>query len=175
MPTAVIRLSIALIALAICTASLAQDTFSTLEERMTGEEYMETGLHKLNEEELAALNEWIRERSLTEEEARELNQSRAAGNGDNTTAAATDRRGLPDSDDDDERPIKSRIVGTFEGWDGDTVFELENGMVWEQAENGTHYVPPMESPEVEIRPGFMGTWQLIVEGQNRRLKVKRIE
>ncbi|WP_376694804.1 hypothetical protein [Wenzhouxiangella sp. EGI_FJ10305] len=174
MPIAVIRFSIAMIALAFCTAPAAQDDFSSLEERMTGEEYMETGLHKLNEDELAALNEWIRERSLTEEEARELNQRRASGS-DSETATA-DRRGLPDSDDDDdERPIKSRIVGTFEGWQGDTVFELENGMVWEQDENGTHYVPPMESPEVEIRPGLFGTWQLVVEGQNRRLKVKRIE
>ncbi|RFF26954.1 MULTISPECIES: hypothetical protein [unclassified Wenzhouxiangella] len=174
MPIAVIRLSIALIALAFCAASPAQDTFSTLEERMTGEEYMETGLHKLNEEELAALNEWIRERSLTEEEARELNQRRAAG-GDDASAAATDRRGLPDSDDDDERPIKSRIVGTYEGWDGDTVFELENGMVWEQAESGTYHVAPKESPAVEIRPGMFGSWQMIVEGQNRRLKVERIK
>lgn len=169
MPTAAYRLSIALVALAFYTAALGQETFSSLEERMTGQEFMETGLHKLSKEELAALNEWIRERSLTEEEVRELNERRSGGG----TTAATDRRGLPDGSD--ETPIESRLVGTYEGWDGDTVFELENGMVWEQAESGTHYSPPIESPEVEIRPGLFGSWQLIVEGQNRRLKVRRIE
>lgn len=173
MPTAVYRLSIALFALAFCTAALGQETFSSLEERMTGQEFMETGLHKLSKEELAALNEWIRERSLTEEEARELNQQRADGGSSGGGSAVTDRRGLPDGGD--ERPIESRLVGTYEGWDGETVFELENGMVWEQAENGTHYSPPIESPKVEIRPALLGTWQLIVEGQNRRLKVRRIE
>lgn len=174
MPTIAIRSCIALIALAACTAAAAQETFSSLEERMTGQEFMETGLHKLSKEELAALNEWIRERSLTQEEAVELNQQRAAAGGSASAPAAGDTRGLPDAPSDD-RPINSRIVGTFDGWDGDTVFELENGMVWQQAENGTHYVPPMENPEVEIRPGLFGTWQLIVEDQNRRLKVERVK
>lgn len=172
MPTIATRFCIALFALALSTAALAQESFSTLEERMTGQEYMETGLHKLTKEELAALNEWIRERSLTQEEAVELNQRRAAAGG--SASAAGDTRGLP-GDTPDDRPINSSIVGTFDGWDGDTVFELENGMVWKQAENGSHYVAPMENPAVEIRPGLFGTWQLVVEGQNRRLKVERIK
>ena len=173
MPNAVIRSSIALIALSTSVAALAQENFSTLEERMTGKEYHDTGLYKLSKDELAALNEWIRQRSLTQEEARELRQRSAAG-GDDGAAAVSDRRGLPDGSNDDE-PIRSRLVGTFSGWEGDTVFELANGMVWEQAESGTYRVPSMESPAVEIRPGMFGTWQLIVADQNRRLKVRRIE
>lgn len=168
MPTIATRFCIALIALACSAAALAQESFSTLEERMTGKEFRDAGLHKLSDEELAALNRWIRMRSLAEGEAPEF--TRESGG----STAGMDRRGLP-NEAEDRSSIHSRLKGTFEGWDGDTVFELENGMVWQQAENGSHYVSPMESPEVEIRPGLFGTWQLIVEGQNRRLKVERVE
>ena len=171
MPTIAIRSCIALIAFALCSAALAQETFSTLEERMTGKEFRETGLHKLTDEELAALNEWIRARSLTEQEVAELNERRAAGAGANS--AAGDRRGFDDGPDD--TPIQSRIVGKFSGWTGDTVFELENGMVWEQVRAGTFGMPETENPSVTIRPGFFDAWYLSVDGYNREILVRRIE
>lgn len=169
MPTAAFRLSIALIALALCSAALAQETFSTLEERMTGKEFRETGLHKLTDEELAALNDWIRARSLTEQEVAELNERRAAGD----VSAAGDRRGFDDGPDD--TAIQSRIVGSFSGWTGDTVFELENGMVWEQVRAGTFGMPETENPSVTIRPGAFDAWYLSVEGYNREILVRRVE
>lgn len=163
MPTAVIRLSIALIALAFfCTAAPAQDTFSSLEERMTGQEYMETGLHKLNEEELAALNEWIRERSLTEGEVDRLAEPRPDGRAAGTAAG-------------DRSTIRSRIDGKFTGWSGRTVFQLQNGMVWRQAERDNFRIAEVENPEVEIRPGALGTWRLSVEGYGSNVLVERID
>jgi hypothetical protein len=57
---------------------------------MTGQEFRETGLHKLTDEELAALNRWIRQRSLTlEDYERTERRDEAAADG-----ATTDRRGL---------------------------------------------------------------------------------
>lgn len=173
MPTVVIRFSIALSALIICTAALAQENFSTLEERMTGQEFRETGLHKLDDEELAALNEWIRARSLTQEEAAELNRQRAGG----STASASaegDRRGFEDSGSD-AAPIESRLVGNFNGWDGEARFELENGMVWEQSAPDTFRVSETESPRVTIKQGLFGGWRLQVEGYNKQVQVKRVE
>lgn len=168
MPTAVIRSSIALIALFVSVAALAQESFSTLEERMTGKEYHDTGLHKLTDEELAALNEWIRARSLTQEEAQELNRQRGT-----MTDAAGDRRGFQDGPDDTS--IQSRIVGEFSGWSGETVFELANGMVWEQVRPGTFGMPRTDSPSVTIRPGAFDAWYLSVDGYNREVLVRRVE
>jgi hypothetical protein len=171
MPTIAIRSCIALIALAACGAAFGQESFSTLEERMTGQEFMETGLHKLTPEELAALNEWIRARSLTEQEVAELNQRRAANAG-TAGDASGDRRGLEGGP---REKIESRIVGSFDGWSGDTEFRLENGMVWKQQVPDRFPTRDMENPRVTISPGMLGSWRLKVEGYNKTIQVRRIE
>lgn len=163
---AALRLSIALVALLAGTAAFAQQSFSTLEERMTGKEFREAGLHKLSDEELAALNRWIKARSLTEGEAIELVEGRGSD------SPGGDRRGFNDGGSDE--PIVSRIPGTFKGWSGNTEFELENGMVWRQAESGTFSIGETENPRVTIEPGMFSSWYLSVEGYNRRVRVKRI-
>ncbi len=154
----------------------ASQPFSTLEERMTGQEFREAGLHQLSDEELAALNRWIRERSLTLEAYRgEATVDRAApppAQDDAEADAAEDRRGF--RGEGERSPINSRIVGSFTGWRGDTEFELENGMVWRQAESGEFAVREMHNPQVEIRPGLFGTWRLSVEGYNSVVRVERI-
>lgn len=164
-------------ALAAATASAQQEErpFSTLEERMTGKEFKAAGLHKLSDEELAALNDWIRARSLTLEEARSGTPGAGAAPATGTTAsAAADRRGFPGSSGESS-PIRARIDGPFEGWSGDTEFVLENGMVWEQTGSGSFYMPEADSPEVVIRPGMFGSWYLSVEGYNQEVAVRRIE
>jgi len=163
---AALRLSIALAALLAGTAAFAQQSFSTLEERMTGQEFRQAGLHKLSDEELAALNRWIKERSLTEGEAVRMAEGRGPG------SIEGDRRGFNDAGS--EEPIISRIAGSFDGWSGNTEFELENGMVWRQAEAGNFSIADTENPRVTIEPGMFSSWYLSVDGYNRRVRVKRI-
>jgi len=162
----------AILLLLSCPAVQAEE-FSSLEERMTGREFRDSGLHKLTEEELAALNRWIEMRSLAEGEVPDwAGPGLASGDsGTATGAAAADNRGLEDGSSED---IRSRLMGSFSGWDGETVFELENGMVWQQAESGTFSVATMENPEVRIRSGMFGSWQLQVDGYNRRIRVERV-
>lgn len=140
----------------------SEQPFSSLEERMSGREFTETGLHKLSPEELAALNRWIRERSVAEYEG----------------PPEDDMRGRADEKPSIDRmarePFQSRIVGEFSGWSGNTRFELENGMVWRQAEDTNFYIPPVENATVTIRPGMMGTWLLSVEGYNSTTRVERV-
>jgi hypothetical protein len=162
------------VAFVLAASGVQSQEFSSLEERMTGREFRDAGLHKLTEEELAALNRWIEMRSLAEGEVPAWAAGAATVTAPGVTAegsAATDMRGL---DRGDRTEINSRIVGSFSGWSGDDVFELENGMVWEQAESGTFSVATIENPEVRIRPGFFGSWQLQVEGYNRRIRVERV-
>ena len=141
----------------------AQENFSTLEEQMTGKEFSATGLGKLTQTELEALNEWLRAHSVaTLEEAR---------------GPYTDSRGfeLQSMKNMDESTIVSRVMGRFSGWDGDTIFELENGMIWKQDEGSTWYMNPQDNPVVTIEKGMFGSWRLSVEGYNRTVDVERIQ
>ena len=78
-------------------------------------------------------------------------------------------------DDEDRRPIQSRLVGSFSGWDGQTVFKLENGMIWAQSDKDKFYTKEMMNPEVEIKPGMFGTWRLNIVGFGSECRVKRIQ
>lgn len=164
----------ALVLSLLAPAAQAND-FSTLEERMTGREFRDTGLHKLTEEELEALNRWIQLRSLAEGEVPNWAAGTAVPAGTASpegAVASSDNRGFPGAE---RTEINARLVGSFSGWSGDDVFELDNGMIWQQAETGRFSVSTMENPEVRIRPGMFGSWQLQLEGYNTRIKVRRVQ
>lgn len=69
--------------------------------------------------------------------------------------------------------IESRLKGSFAGWDKDTVFELDNGQVW-QCQKCREVYYQAESPQVTIRRSFTGVYWLKVEGLNHQAKVRRI-
>jgi hypothetical protein len=150
----------------VSTSLSAAEGFSSLEEQMTGKEFMATGLNKLSPQELDALNAWIRARSLAT-----LGGPSAAG-----VTAAEDERGLKTDESDEERsPITSRIVGPFNGWDGQTIFKLENGMIWEQVDKDKFYIKEVDNPVVIIEPSMFGRWHLSVEGHDADCRVERIQ
>lgn len=70
--------------------------------------------------------------------------------------------------------IQSRYVGEFTGWDGKTIFELENGQVWQQIGSG-RLTYRATSPMITIKRAFMGSYLLKVEGRNKSVRVKRIK
>jgi hypothetical protein len=93
------------------------------------------------------------------------------------SAAAIDAFGseLIESDDiDTPQEIRSRLIGEFAGWRGNTEFRLENGQVWRQAEEG-RLVYEADAPLVTIRRGAFNSYRLSVEGVNRTVRVRRIE
>jgi hypothetical protein len=156
--------------------SAAEEGFSSLEEQMTGKEFSEAGLDRLSQAELDALNGWIRRHSL----ATLATPASASASGSASTAAAAvedsaeDRRGFKDFEGD-RTPITSRIVGNFSGWDGQTVFQLENGMIWAQSDKDKFYVKELENPVAVIEPGLFGSWKLHIEGHDSECRVERLE
>jgi hypothetical protein len=174
------KLLIALLLLAACIvpglapdpAYGADEGFSSLEEQMTGQEFEEAGLDKLTQQELDVLNGWIRRRSLATLDAPAPGAATAPATVD---APVADRRGLEGEEDEDRTPISSRIVGKFSGWDGQTVFKLENGMIWAQSDKDKFYIKEVENPAVLIDPGMFGTWKLSVEGHDAECRVERIQ
>jgi hypothetical protein len=84
------------------------------------------------------------------------------------------RLGLPAEDKD--AVIISRITGRFNGWSGGTVFQLQNGQTWVQANSSDSlWIPTMESPEVEIRASKLGGWKLYLKGKGFWLRVRRMK
>ncbi|MGD8978125.1 MAG: hypothetical protein PVG91_11015, partial [Gammaproteobacteria bacterium] len=81
---------------------------------------------------------------------------------------------VEDGPGNDVDRIQSRYVGEFTGWDGKTVFELENGQVWQQVGSG-RMTYKATNPMITIKRAFMGSYLLKVEGRNKSVRVKRIK
>ena len=165
------RFLIAILSFSLALPALADEGFSSLEEQMSGKEFSAAGLDKLTPEELGALNNWIRRHSVAT-----LQQAGDSG----TTAAAGgdgDQRGFDNrgAGDTERTVIKSRLVGSFSGWDGNAIFTLENGMIWEQTDKNKSYIPEVQNPEVTIEPTMFKKWRLSIDGHSAACKVVRVQ
>ncbi|MBC2607431.1 hypothetical protein [Pelagicoccus albus] len=72
------------------------------------------------------------------------------------------------------KEIRSRLVGTFNGWYGETKFQLENGQIWQQRIEDVQKYTPSESPEVTVKKAF-GGYRLVIDGYRQSCPVKRIK
>ena len=127
-------------------------------ELMTPEEFSAAGLERLSPQEMDALNRWLIRYPANE--------------------APTQRRASPAVKqaiaEVDATEIRTRIVGDFNGWNGKTVFRLENGQVWQQRMDG-RWQRRLKSPEVVISKNYLGFWMLRVLDGDRAVGVKRIQ
>src|SRR6185312_1597351 len=67
--------------------------------------------------------------------------------------------------------IESRIDGEFKGWEGKTVFKLQNGQIWQQASYG-YNVTFADSPKVSIYQSG-SEFRMKVEGIDQEIVVQR--
>jgi hypothetical protein len=69
--------------------------------------------------------------------------------------------------------IETQIDGDFEGWEGETIFKLMNGQIWQQSsyDYTYHY---SYSPEVLIYE-FKGSWIMRVEDLDETIEVMQID
>lgn len=136
----------AMLALVVTFAASAAD-FSTLEERMSQTEFHAAGLDRLTPEELKSLNDWLRTHSTTV-----------------TKLVTPEGKPAFYTKDSERVTVESRIDGTFSGWRGASVFKLENGQEWTQAESGATECGRLDHPKVKIKPTLLGSWLLYVDG-----------
>jgi len=188
-----INLAWLLLAMSMATAGAAEAGFWR---QLTPEERRAAGVEQLTPEQQAALDalaaRYAREgarqvREQVKQEVREEARAEARAQvtpevreevrrelkaGEKTHEEA--RLGLPAEDKD--AVVTSRILGRFNGWSGDTVFQLENGQTWVQA-NGSDslWLPTMENPEVEIRSAKLGGWKLYLKDKGFWLRVRRVK
>lgn len=151
------RNAIPFIALAFASAGYparADQGRLPIEQRFTAEQLRATGLDRLTPDEIALLNRLLeQERSGETAETLGLRGARA-----DATASLS---------------VESPIRGDFRGWSAGTVIELENGQAWRVLE-GELATRRMTAPKARISQGLLGSWQLQVEGQSVRARVRRI-
>lgn len=75
--------------------------------------------------------------------------------------------------DGDQKALRARIVGEFTGWDGKTLFKLDNGQVWRQSTSGVYRYKSTD-PEVVIEKGLVGYKLRLVETK-RSISVRRVK
>lgn len=121
---------------------------------MQPEEIKDTGLDKLSPEERQKFEAWL---------------TRFAGVVAQAATGGSTAPGLPSTG----AVVESQIDGDFEGWEGDTIFKLTNGQIWQQATYAYAY-------HYAFRPGVTifqdGTiFRMKVDGVSDSIPVRRLK
>ena len=118
----------------------AETAFPGVQKAMTPEQYEAAGLSKLDPAERAKLDEFLR--------------NYVAVSNEKVATSAVDKA-VKENKVSAPEIINSRIVGPFTGYNGRTIFTLENGQRWAQSQRDSAYYPKMDSPGVIIvKKGF---------------------
>ncbi len=122
---------------------------------MSESEKNKTGLYKLSEREVQALQNWLNNKQETiAQESKEKN-------------AGFEQKQITERD-----TIVAQVAKRYKDPLGNTFYKLTNGQVWKQVSAGRITISG-DTPTVSIEPQMMGSWMMKGEG-NRGVKVKRI-
>ena len=140
------------ILLALSSPAFAQQSQSTtlnVRNLMTAEEFKGAGLDKLTSAEMGLLNAWVQRLAVS----------------------IIDRSGsgVPTSG----QVIESQIEGTFNGWDGETVFKLTNGQIWQQSSYAYTYHYAYRPDVMIYRSG--GGYKMKVDDVDDEISVRRLK
>jgi hypothetical protein len=114
--------------------------FPGLQKAMTPADYDAAGLQKLEPAERAKLDEFIR--------------NYVAVSNEKVATTAVDKA-VKENKVSAPEVIQSKIVGPFTGYNGRSIFTLENGQRWAQTQRDSAYFPKIDSPPVVIvKAGF---------------------
>jgi hypothetical protein len=133
----------------------ADEGFPGFQKLMSDEEFRQSGLQKLSNQELDALNQWLIR--YTAGEAQVLKET-------NEVVREAEK----------SYEIESSIVGEFTGWSGDTLFRLENGQVWKQRLSGRYPYRGPANPPVRISKNWLGFYVLTLIESGRTVGVSRV-
>ncbi|MEO8801879.1 MAG: hypothetical protein ABI304_03400 [Rudaea sp.] len=124
---------------------------------MSQSEFHAAGLDKLSPDELKTLDAWLRTHLATA-----------------ATQYVTPGGSPVFYPKESEREvIESRIDGKFGGWYGKSVFTMENGQQWTQAESGSRQMGPYDHPKVKIKPMMFDSWLMYIEKCGCSVRVQR--
>lgn len=145
-----------------------------LRDAMTVNQFRKAGLDGLSAEQMTALNGWVSSSlhpKMAAPAVSQVPQTAPVTAPAASTAAAFGAAMLAPAAPE-PKEIESRISGSFIGWSGKTMFRLENGQVWQQAEPGV-FATKMQDPTVVIKKLAFG-YLLTIPGDSDTVFVRRI-
>jgi hypothetical protein len=167
-----------LFACVVISTVQAQSAFR-IEERMNADELQAAGLQNLDADQLQALNDWLQRNVIqqTTSSATMASETEATVRSEpDPGVAATPSEEQVETrrygEREEYRDVVSMIRGQFSGWEGNTVFRLENGQVYQQRRPG-RWKTSLTDPQVRVTRSFLGMLELEVEGHS--IGVKRLE
>lgn len=119
---------------------------------MSASEFRRSGLHKLSAEEIDALNVWLSQFAVKLYGA-------VSATADNMNAVHS--------------VIETQIEGEFEGWDGETIFKLANGQIWQQSSYAYTYHYAYRPKILIYKSGAV--YRMKVENVDGTIQVKRLK
>ena len=128
-----------------------------MKEVMEPSEFRAAGLAKLSPAELKALDGW-----LNRFYAKVLSRYEIPATTENSPTTTHS-----------SSAIETRIDGEFEGWDGETIFRLMNGQIWQQASYAYTYHYAYMPRVIIFRSG--SRYKMKVEGVRGEIYVERIK
>jgi hypothetical protein len=139
-----------ILTVAIGTVTTQAQTLPPVKELMSAAEFRNVGFHRLTSAEMDKLNAWLLEYTLGVVEL--ISNTEVGG-----TAAV----------------IESQVDGNFEGWEGETIFKLLNGQIWQQSSYAYRYHYAF-MPKVTIFKSS-GGYKMIVDGVSGSIYVVQLK
>ena len=165
----------------------------SIEDMMSAEERLKSGVDTLTAEQRQFLSEWLLENytrnpakvvSQSLETAEDTSPQEPASN--EATAdeieAEIDRRvaaRLADNRASEKKPasdssFEARLTGNFTGWSGKTVFRLDDGQVWRQR-SAANYRHRGTDVRVKFKKNWMGGWEMTVVSSGKTVLVSKVK
>lgn len=159
---------------------------------MTKEDFKASGLDKLSDAEREHLSSWLEryrqgaiKAPLPKEVRRREEQEMMAASSPSAedSEAASNTSGIVSApkqaatvepDKKGKFLIVAKVLPSFRGWSGDTVFRLDNGQSWQQRTTGTLRYSGSDST-VRITKNFIGKYMMKHEDSRRSVGVKRVD
>ncbi|MDZ4811692.1 MAG: hypothetical protein SGI99_03645 [Pseudomonadota bacterium] len=142
-------------------AAKTEQRYVDIEQRLTAEQRRATGVDTLSREQLALLNRLLREETTTPAQVE--------------SQPSEPQPGRPTFVSSDNKPIKSRLHGSVNGWEPGSVFTLQNGQKWKVLKGSVKLPNALQAPEIILVPGIAGRWFLQVSEEMPKARVERIE
>lgn len=140
---------------------------------LSGPIYTQAGLNRLTNTERTALNNYISSvysvASIPMQSARPTTKDV-----DLSGFVGTMRRSPTPPPRVSDEVIETTINGEFHGWDGETIFRLMSGQIWQQVEYDYEYTYDY-MPDILIYRSRDGSWKLQVKDIDHPIEVRRIK
>ena len=160
--------TLALLLLFTASTAFAESYFPGLKVVLTQQEFVRAGLDKLTPDQIGVIDAAIiRHYVRTIENVAAQANVEATNDGERGWLS---KFGLPDVGDDyrDKPGVKGRCTS----WVGGNSFRLDNAQVWEGSEPITI---DLVGKEIEIQPRPGGLYDLVVNGRNTTIRVRRVK